>query len=273
MRTRRTSHRARLPSGAGDGPARAETVTDGRENEIVIEMTGPVRGARRGRARPGADGARRSGRQRVVLVEDVPPRPTRELLGLYEGIPLTERGGDYTMTLPDTITVFRNRTLRDLRQRGGRRRRGADHRAPRDRPPLRHRRRAAARARLRLRLPQQEPQRRRQQRRDQGHHDVEVPRRGPASWVCTANAEYVVSAPQNPTPRNAGVSPRAPVRRRGRAGTTPASSPGSCRGQPAVDQVPGDVPQCAPAAAPSATSNQVTRRPPRGRTRRGRPPC
>ena len=47
----------------------------------------------------------------VVLVEDRSPDGEPELLGLYEGTPLTERGGGYTMALPDTITVFRNPTL------------------------------------------------------------------------------------------------------------------------------------------------------------------
>lgn len=30
------------------------------------------------------------------------------LLGLYEGIPLTKRGGNYTFVLPDKITLFKN---------------------------------------------------------------------------------------------------------------------------------------------------------------------
>ena len=30
-----------------------------------------------------------------------------ELLGLYEGVPLTERGSGYGMVLPDRITIFR----------------------------------------------------------------------------------------------------------------------------------------------------------------------
>jgi predicted Zn-dependent protease with MMP-like domain len=47
----------------------------------------------------------------VVLVEDEPPADDPDLLGLYEGTPLTERGGDYTMVLPDRITVYRNPTL------------------------------------------------------------------------------------------------------------------------------------------------------------------
>jgi predicted Zn-dependent protease with MMP-like domain len=34
-----------------------------------------------------------------------------ELLGLYEGIPLTERGEQYGFVLPDKITIFKNATL------------------------------------------------------------------------------------------------------------------------------------------------------------------
>ena len=47
----------------------------------------------------------------VVLVEDEPPTDDPDLLGLYDGTPLTERGNDYMMALPDRITVFRNPTL------------------------------------------------------------------------------------------------------------------------------------------------------------------
>lgn len=31
-----------------------------------------------------------------------------ELLGLYEGVPLTERDGNYNMVLPDRITLFKD---------------------------------------------------------------------------------------------------------------------------------------------------------------------
>lgn len=41
-----------------------------------------------------------------VVVEDRPP-PGQHLLGLYEGVPLTERGAGYTWTLPDRITLYR----------------------------------------------------------------------------------------------------------------------------------------------------------------------
>ena len=47
----------------------------------------------------------------VVLVEDEAP-PGEDLLGLYEGIPLTERDGGYSGVLPDTITIFRLPILR-----------------------------------------------------------------------------------------------------------------------------------------------------------------
>jgi predicted Zn-dependent protease with MMP-like domain len=42
-----------------------------------------------------------------VLIEDRPPNGDSRLLGLYEGIPLTRRGGGYFGVLPDRITLFR----------------------------------------------------------------------------------------------------------------------------------------------------------------------
>jgi len=48
----------------------------------------------------------------VVLVEDRPPEDAPDdLLGLYEGIPLTERGEFYSAVLPDRIYVFREPIL------------------------------------------------------------------------------------------------------------------------------------------------------------------
>jgi predicted Zn-dependent protease with MMP-like domain len=48
----------------------------------------------------------------VVLVEDDPPPDDPELLGLYEGTPLTERGEWWAAgSLPDRITIFRRPTL------------------------------------------------------------------------------------------------------------------------------------------------------------------
>jgi predicted Zn-dependent protease with MMP-like domain len=48
----------------------------------------------------------------VVLVEDDPDGDDRNLLGLYEGYALTNRGWDYAGVLPDRITIYRNPTLK-----------------------------------------------------------------------------------------------------------------------------------------------------------------
>ncbi len=48
-----------------------------------------------------------------VLIEDDPPHGRRDLLGLYEGIPLTERGMNYSGVLPDRITLFRRNIERE----------------------------------------------------------------------------------------------------------------------------------------------------------------
>ncbi len=47
----------------------------------------------------------------VVLVEDEPPADDPDLLGLYDGTPLTERDSSYTLVVPDRITVFRGPLL------------------------------------------------------------------------------------------------------------------------------------------------------------------
>ncbi len=48
----------------------------------------------------------------VVLVEDDPPADDPELLGLYEGVPLTERRDLWAAgALPDRITIYRLPTL------------------------------------------------------------------------------------------------------------------------------------------------------------------
>ncbi len=48
----------------------------------------------------------------VILVEDDAPADDPELLGLYDGVPLTERGEFWAAgALPDRITIFRNPTL------------------------------------------------------------------------------------------------------------------------------------------------------------------
>jgi predicted Zn-dependent protease with MMP-like domain len=49
----------------------------------------------------------------VVLVEDEPPAgEPNDLLGLYVGTPLTERGSEYTFFGPDQVFVFRGPLLR-----------------------------------------------------------------------------------------------------------------------------------------------------------------
>ncbi|HEV7626664.1 MAG TPA: metallopeptidase family protein [Streptomyces sp.] len=55
----------------------------------------------------------------AVFVEDEPPSDDPELLGLYEGTPLTERGEWYAGVLPDRITIYRGPTLRMVGGEGG----------------------------------------------------------------------------------------------------------------------------------------------------------
>jgi predicted Zn-dependent protease with MMP-like domain len=43
----------------------------------------------------------------VILVEEFPPPQDSDLLGMYDGIPLTERGETYAGALPDRILIFR----------------------------------------------------------------------------------------------------------------------------------------------------------------------
>lgn len=53
-----------------------------------------------------------------VLIDDEPPDDEPgELLGLYQGVPLTERGDDYG-ALPDTITLFLGPIEREVRETG-----------------------------------------------------------------------------------------------------------------------------------------------------------
>ena len=88
-----------------------------------------------------------------VVVDDWPSREQlvgsgidegQYLLGLYEGVPLTDRY-DYGMVLPDKITLFQRAIEEVGSQRRGGRGGGADHSRPRGGAPLRHRRRQPAR--------------------------------------------------------------------------------------------------------------------------------
>ena len=83
----------------------------------------------------------------VVLVEDRNPEEP-DLLGLYQGVALTERDSTYAGSLPDTITIYRHARYWSSADRGRGRRGGGGHGDPRNRAPLRHRRRSAARTRL-----------------------------------------------------------------------------------------------------------------------------
>lgn len=54
--------------------------------------------------------------------QDIPERDSEGLLGLYHGIPLTDRGAGYFGVLPDRITLYQRnieriaRSARDLQQ-------------------------------------------------------------------------------------------------------------------------------------------------------------
>lgn len=48
----------------------------------------------------------------VILIEDEPAGPDKDLLGLYDGIALTERGVYGFGELPDRIFIYRGPTLR-----------------------------------------------------------------------------------------------------------------------------------------------------------------
>jgi predicted Zn-dependent protease with MMP-like domain len=47
----------------------------------------------------------------VVVIEDAPPPGDEHLLGVYDGIPLTERDRWYSGVLPDRISIFRRPLL------------------------------------------------------------------------------------------------------------------------------------------------------------------
>jgi predicted Zn-dependent protease with MMP-like domain len=74
------------------GRAEFEALVDRALDEIPDEITALVRNV-------------------VVLVEDEPPQDEPDLLGLYDGIALTERWGDPMMELPDRIFIFRGPLL------------------------------------------------------------------------------------------------------------------------------------------------------------------
>ena len=92
----------------------------------------------------------------AIVVEDEPSRellremeiePPDTLLGLYQGMPLTERHWDYGNALPDRILLFQGPHERDAERRGRSRRRDRRDADPRDRPLLRPERRGDRRDR------------------------------------------------------------------------------------------------------------------------------
>ncbi|QIK74047.1 metallopeptidase family protein [Propioniciclava coleopterorum] len=51
----------------------------------------------------------------VIVIEDEAPEHDPDLLGEYDGTPLTERGFQYGGVLPDRIIIYKNPTLRYCR--------------------------------------------------------------------------------------------------------------------------------------------------------------
>lgn len=47
----------------------------------------------------------------IVVIEDRAPAPDADLLGYYDGIPLSERDSWYSGVLPDRIVIFRDAIL------------------------------------------------------------------------------------------------------------------------------------------------------------------
>ena len=54
----------------------------------------------------------RSQMSNVEIVVEAEPPGGQPLLGLYQGIPLTRRGGFYSGALPDKITIYRGPLVR-----------------------------------------------------------------------------------------------------------------------------------------------------------------
>lgn len=85
--------RHNVPMAVEMGPEEFDVLVDRALDEIPDEIAALVRNV-------------------VVLVEAEPPEgEPADLLGLYDGVALTERWGGPTMELPDRILVFRNPLL------------------------------------------------------------------------------------------------------------------------------------------------------------------
>ena len=126
---RRTpDRRAATPGSSGSSSARSAGIPD-------AVPRGPRRGRDRHRRR-----AEPEQRRENELADD------EMLYGLYEGVPRTEYGADWS-PLPNRITLFRLPLEEDFADPARARRGGPDHGHPRARPPSRDRRRPARRAR------------------------------------------------------------------------------------------------------------------------------
>ena len=151
----------------------------------------------------------------VVLVEDDPPADDPDLLGLYDGTPLTERGQGYTMALPDRITIFRNPDAGDVRRARTRSsRRCGSPSCTRSRTTSASTTTGCTTSATPEPAPTAKPSAHSSSAGTTVSSDVQRPQpRGPRSWVCTAKEEYVVRPPQKPVPSSAiGVPGRGRAR-------------------------------------------------------------
>ena len=73
----------------------------------------------------------------AVVVDEL--SPPGSLLGLYEGIPLTNRGNSYMSAVPDRITIYMATICSACRDHPGSGGHGAQNGDPRDRSSLRYR--------------------------------------------------------------------------------------------------------------------------------------
>src|SRR3954470_13103322 len=88
----------------------------GRDTDRVLNVTDDEFDALVGRAMDGVPPELAHHMSNVaVFIEEESPEDGPELLGLYEGVPLTERGQFYAGVLPDSITIFRLPILRICR--------------------------------------------------------------------------------------------------------------------------------------------------------------
>lgn len=105
----RVLRRAAGPDDRADAPERRCVTDNGRVLEMTREEFEELVGEALDRIPPELT---RLMDNVAVFVEDEPAPDDPELLGLYEGTPLTDRGEWYAGVLPDRITIYRGPTLR-----------------------------------------------------------------------------------------------------------------------------------------------------------------